>query len=331
MILADKIIDLRKKNGWSQEELAEMLGVSRQAVSKWESGQAIPDMNRILKLSSVFGVTTDYLLKDEIEAPETPAAEEESGSEPETRTVTMEEANAFLEFKGRAALRVAAGVMMCILSPVLLVALGAITEYGVLGVAANAAEAVGLIVMFLLIGGAVALFVTTGIQGQRFKYMEEELIETVYGVDGVVKDRREKFRPTFVTQLTLGIVLCVVSVIPVFCSQLLPSGRQAFAEDFSGAFLLILVAVGVFLIVRSCIVNGAFQMLLQEGDYTRAEKRENKKNEPISTVYWVAVTAAYLLWSFLTMEWHRTWIIWPVAGVGYGVVTAILKAVRQRG
>lgn len=43
MILADKIIDLRKKNGWSQEELAEKLGVSRQAVSKWESAQAIPD------------------------------------------------------------------------------------------------------------------------------------------------------------------------------------------------------------------------------------------------------------------------------------------------
>ena len=46
MILADKIIELRKKNGWSQEELAEMLGVSRQSVSKWEGAQSVPDMNR---------------------------------------------------------------------------------------------------------------------------------------------------------------------------------------------------------------------------------------------------------------------------------------------
>ena len=67
MILADKIIELRKKNGWSQEELAEMLGVSRQSISKWESAQSVPDMNRILKLSDIFGVTTDYLLKDEME------------------------------------------------------------------------------------------------------------------------------------------------------------------------------------------------------------------------------------------------------------------------
>ena len=69
MILADKITDLRKKNGWSQEELAGMLDVSRQSISKWESAQSTPDMNRILKMSEVFGVSTDYLLKDELELP----------------------------------------------------------------------------------------------------------------------------------------------------------------------------------------------------------------------------------------------------------------------
>ena len=67
MILADKIIDLRKKNGWSQEELAEKLGVSRQSVSKWESAMSTPDMGRIVEMSNIFGVSTDYLLKDEIE------------------------------------------------------------------------------------------------------------------------------------------------------------------------------------------------------------------------------------------------------------------------
>ena len=58
MILADKIIDLRKKAGMSQEELAEKLGVSRQSVSKWESAQSTPDLNRILKMSEIFGVST---------------------------------------------------------------------------------------------------------------------------------------------------------------------------------------------------------------------------------------------------------------------------------
>ena len=67
MILADKIIRLRKKNGWTQEELAEKLNVSRQAVSKWEGAQTIPDLEKILQLGDLFGVTTDYLLKDNIE------------------------------------------------------------------------------------------------------------------------------------------------------------------------------------------------------------------------------------------------------------------------
>ena len=63
MILAEKISEERKKNGWSQEELAEKLSVSRQSVSKWESGQSVPDLNRILEMARIFGVTTDYLLK----------------------------------------------------------------------------------------------------------------------------------------------------------------------------------------------------------------------------------------------------------------------------
>ncbi|MBR2504019.1 MAG: helix-turn-helix transcriptional regulator, partial [Oscillospiraceae bacterium] len=61
MILADKIILMRKQQGWNQEQLAEQLGVSRQAVSKWESGLSIPDLDKIIKMSNIFGVPTDYL------------------------------------------------------------------------------------------------------------------------------------------------------------------------------------------------------------------------------------------------------------------------------
>ena len=62
MILADKIIENRKKNGWSQEDLAYKLGVSRQSVSKWEGAQAVPDMKKIVMMAELFNVSTDYLL-----------------------------------------------------------------------------------------------------------------------------------------------------------------------------------------------------------------------------------------------------------------------------
>ena len=70
MIFADKLIQLRKKAGWSQEELAEQMNVTRQSVSKWEAAQSVPDLEKILHLSELFSVSTDYLLKDELEEAE---------------------------------------------------------------------------------------------------------------------------------------------------------------------------------------------------------------------------------------------------------------------
>ena len=68
MKLPDKIIKHRKANGWSQEEFAEKLNVSRQAISRWENGTALPDAQNILQISKLFHVTTDYLLNDDFES-----------------------------------------------------------------------------------------------------------------------------------------------------------------------------------------------------------------------------------------------------------------------
>ena len=63
MNIADRIQYLRKQKGYSQEELADKVGVSRQAVSKWESEQSTPDLEKVIVMSELFEVTTDYILK----------------------------------------------------------------------------------------------------------------------------------------------------------------------------------------------------------------------------------------------------------------------------
>lgn len=101
MNLADKIIQLRKKKGWSQEELAEMINVTRQSVSKWESRASMPDLDKIVRLSEIFGVTVDYLLKDESHAdvvPNTGAAQRQEKAK-KGRKVTLDEAADFLSAK----------------------------------------------------------------------------------------------------------------------------------------------------------------------------------------------------------------------------------------
>lgn len=68
MMLGEKIHQLRKARGLSQEELAGQLTISRQAISKWELGESVPDTENVVQLSKIFGVSTDYLLNDEFES-----------------------------------------------------------------------------------------------------------------------------------------------------------------------------------------------------------------------------------------------------------------------
>ena len=158
MIFADKLILLRKKAGWSQEELAEQMEVTRQSVSKWEGAQSIPDLEKIIRLSALFGVSTDYLLKDEIE--ETGQIGP-SSDVPPIRRVSMEEAGAFLAVKAGTANAIAYGVLLCILSPVVLFILSALSEYTASALREDAANGIGMIVLILLVAAAAALFVSS--------------------------------------------------------------------------------------------------------------------------------------------------------------------------
>ena len=146
MILADKILDLRKTNGWSQEELAEKMNVSRQSVSKWESTAAIPDINKILELAKLFGVTTDYLLKDDMDK----AVYSDTDDNDSRIRISLQEAKEFLALKAEYGKKIAFGVMLCILSPITLILMAATAEAR--GEAAeNAAAGIGVVVLLLMI------------------------------------------------------------------------------------------------------------------------------------------------------------------------------------
>ena len=325
MIFADKLIDLRKKSGWSQEELAEKLNVSRQAVSKWEGAQSVPDMGRIVQLSELFGVSTDYLLKDELEQAEVSRTDI---PESPARTVGMEEANEFLKTKEENARRVALAVMLCILSPIALILLGGAREYGLNNWSEEMAGGLGLVIMMAMIIPAVGLFVTSNLRISRYEYLEKEPVETLYGVTGMVKDRMEKFRPVHSRYLMTGVMLCAASAIPLFIS-LMFGEEHPFLRVAGIASILLLAAVGVLLIVRVSIIQGSFQMLLEEGSYTRESKEDTKKYGYIAGIYWCLVTAAFLAWGFIGNSWNRAWIIWPIAGVAFGAVYGISGALRK--
>ena len=330
MILADKIIELRKKNGWSQEDLAEKLEVSRQSISKWEGAQSVPDMNKILKLSEVFSVSTDYLLKDEI-GPEAleDAPKVDTDSSLKEVPVSMEEAHAFLAHKNQAASQIALGVLLCILSPALLITLTTLQENAALLLSEGKAVGIGVLFLFLLVGIAVALFIKSSIEGGRFHYMEKELLNTAYGVNGMVQEKKSRFQGTYTSQMILGIFLCIIAISPIFISMIL-YGEDDFHTALAVPFLLLFVAVGVFLIVKTNIIWDSMNMLLEQGEYRREKKMDEHKNETVGQIYWCLVTAIYLGYSFITRRWDISWIVWPVAGVGYGAVCGIVNSFRTK-
>ena len=331
MILADKIINLRKKNGWSQEELAEKLGVTRQSISKYEGAQSIPDLDKILKLSEIFGVTTDYLIKDELEEEEYAPSqmhENESESDRSVHKVTMEMANEYLQIIDWSAGKTAFATMLCILSPIVLLMLGAMSEMPDYHISENAAAGIGICVLIVLIAIAVMIFILCGMKTKKYEFMEKEDIETAYGVSGMVKEKRDAYHSPYVTQLVIGITCCICSVIPLFGT--LAVSESDFYMVSAVCMLLTLVAIGTYFIVRSAAKMNAVNQLLEEEDYTRQKKHENKKMSGPVTVYWLIATAIYLAWSFTTNDWDRTWIIWPVVGVLFPAFYAIVSGIRKK-
>ena len=331
MILADKIINLRKKNGWSQEELAEKLGVTRQSISKYEGAQSIPDLDKILKLSEIFGVTTDYLIKDELEEEEyapSQMQENESESDRSVHKVTMEMANEYLQIIDWTAGKTAFATMLCILSPIVLLMLGAMSEMPDYHISENAAAGIGICVLIVLIAIAVTIFILCGMKTKKYEYMEKEDIETAYGVSGMVKEKRDAYHSPYVTQLVIGITCCICSVIPLFGT--LAVSESDFYMVSAVCMLLALVAIGTYFIVRSAAKMNAMNQLLEEEDYTRQKKHENKKMSGPVMVYWLIATAIYLAWSFTTNDWDRTWIIWPVVGVLFPAFYAIVNGIRKK-
>lgn len=371
MDLADKIAKLRKQNGWSQEELAARLDISRQAVSKWESKASVPDLDKIIKMSSIFGVTTDYLLKDEPEKnfsgngiiSDSAYAEhvyaeqdctehvytEQTGAKGsvagdcretlKTRRIFREEAEYIVTLERKFAWRTALAVALLILSPVSLIVMSGLAEYGD-GMVSEGTRAVvnlfGFGIFMFLVPAGVMMLIRIGMQRSSYGLsgLEEEKLVLDYGVAEKLKEEKASFEGTYQNCTLTGIVLCMLSVVPLVMAAFIMDGAEDNRSDlvyiFCTAVLLVMVAAAVYLLIWSGSIHGTYDKLLQQGDYTVEKKEQNRKNGFFSGIYWCTVTAVYLGISLYFGNWNRSWIIWPVAGVLFAAFMGIINTVTAK-
>ena len=267
MILADKIVTLRKKAGWSQEELAQQLNVTRQSVSKWEGAQSIPDMEKILQMSRIFGVTIDFLLKDEMETAEAAPETETTAA----RRVTMEEASRYLELRRQAAPKMALATLLCVLSPAALLMLSAISQQTTrFGISEETAVGVGLCVLLVLVTAGVFLFLICAARSREFRFLEEVPFETEYGVTGMVKERRKAFQEKYGWVQILGVVLCVLSALPLFLAIMLRLSELGTMAVL--CLTLLTVGCGCFALVYAGCCQNSMDKLLMEGEFERSRR-----------------------------------------------------------
>lgn len=331
MILADKIVSLRKKAGWSQEDLAEKLGVTRQSVSKWEGAQSVPDMDKVVMMSRLFGVSTDFLLKDELEE-ETPCAAAQDNDTP-LRRVSLTQASAYLALRKAAAPKIAIATALCITSPVTLILLAGMSEVQRFHISENAAAGIGLCVLLGLVALAVSIFLRTSAEAKEYRFLEEEPFETEYGVEGMVRQRQREYKDTHTRLVTVGVVLCVLAAVPLFAAMCINGSDLLYIAAVCA--LLVLVAIGCLALVTAGVYQGAMERLLEEGDYARGQKKHRRVLGTVSTIYWLAATAVFLLYTYGPHgngQPRYSWIIWAVAGVLYAAVMGIVRIIsRSRG
>ncbi len=300
MIISDKILYLRKKLGYTQEELAEKLNVSRQSISKWESAQSIPDVTKIMEMAKLFSVSTDYLLKDEIEHLDGETTPDYNES---IQILTIESVNEFINLKDNSLKLIATAVFLFIFSAIPLISFTTLIENESIG------TAMGIISLFVLVVIGVGLCIYAGHITSNYKFIEDRNFQLSNNVDGIIKEKKNFFKHTRIKNLIISISAIILSVLPLIVLSLLTDSEKLII--MAVCFLLLVVAISV---PRIIIFDGkweCYQLLLLEGEFEKG----NEKFEAITSIYWTVTVVIYLAWSFLTTDWNITWVVWPIAGI----------------
>ena len=319
MAFADNLYYLRKKHRITQEELADSLDVSRQSVSKWETGEAYPETEKLIALCDRFGVSLDDLLRGDL----TSTHECEKGAENDVEWHIYPDEHGFARHMDSFSLRISLGVFIILLGVAVCVALAGYSQT-LAGRTAELIAAMGGVAVLACVAVAVFLFVFSGITHERFKKAHPTM-QNVF-----TEEQTEKFAKRFPTAMACfvsGILLGVV-ILVVF-SSLLGSGILSggdYAYCFVTAAFLLLLSVCVGGLTYFGIQKTKFEVAEYNAENSKeAQPREKLKNAICSAVMLTA-TAVFLLVGFIWNLWHPGWVAFPVGGIICAIIGAIMGA-----
>lgn len=290
MTFGEKLKALRKEKGYSQEEFAEVLFVSRQAVSKWEGDRGMPEVNTLIQISNMFGVTLDYLLKEESQA----EADQSGGY-----YVSREMIEGFLSYKKRRAEQLAAGVGVIVLSDVF----GCFSGY----------RQALLPLYWGCMAAGIAVLIWCYFQPKRY---QEIYVKPLIFDEAVIKEFREKSdrnRKIYAGMVIAGILLLF------FGSELCGMFKNMIGNETGNAAQCIMDAVSVVLLIIAWMSIHAEKIITQNQEYLIKKQSRGK----YVWIYAAIPVTAIAVWAGLATNAWSPYM--PVA-----VLLCILLAVACR-
>ena len=294
MSLSENLQNLRKIKNMSQEELAEKLEVSRQAVSKWESGNGYPETEKLISICEIFDCSMDELVKGKISLD------------------VKEEKSNYDSIMTKVAKGIATGVGL-----ILLGVSAMLTLIGLAG-SEQAEEKFAIIgVVMVLIGVvfAVPLFIINGTKRDDFKKKNTK-IANVYSEDEMEKGKSKytKIMAGGISVILLGVVVMMTLI-----------GLNTFGEDsvLPVAVLMYFVTIGASTIVYCGQMIDKYDIEKYNRQNTEEYKSKEEKVGKICGVIMLTATIIYLITGFIWNLWHICWIVFPVGGILCGIVGTI--------
>lgn len=214
-------------------------------------------------------------------------------------------------------------------SPITLLMLGAISESTVGGLNEDIAGGIGMIALIIFIAIAAVMFISSGSKTASFAYLEKEKFETEYGVSGMVKERKAKYKDLHTKNNIAGTCLCITALIPLFVGAIVDADNDLFLMIML-SFSFLIAGIGVICFIKTGIIWASYEKLLQEGEYSKENKEKPSITDAVYTAYWAIATAVYLGYSLSSNNWGQSWVIWVVAGVMFCAVVAITNTFDKK-
>lgn len=300
MDFGNRLSLIRKEKGLNQEQLAEMLGVTRQTIYKWEASITYPDVDKLCDIAKKLGVTTSYLL-GETELIVKPEITKNDPNAPDKNEI-VSHFTSFSKLIAIATFIILTGVAQLII---------------LAGLEIPIFDTLSVVFFLIAVFSAVIIYVYAGITHEN--YLKTVTYDPIFNKDEIALNKKR-----FTTKMIWGLILIFSAIIILVLSGF---SKFEFLPVICTGIMFIAIAFACVLFITGGILNELYtntEKSLNEGK----DKKKDTLDDTVSGIIMLLATAVFLIFGFLYDAWHPAWISFPIGGILCGIASSVIKLIK---